>query len=147
MSDQSGNPPEQPTGGPWPPAYPPGYGTGAPAYGQPPGPGPAPGYGPPGQPSPYGYGYGPGPSDLDSRATTAMILGILGLVLCPFTAPFAWSMGKKVLDEARRRGQPEPGPAKAGLILGILGSVIALLFVVWFAIVLVTMVSSVSRAL
>lgn len=118
----------------------PGYGQG---YGQAPG---QPGYGQTyGQPSygqqpPYGPmgGYAaPGymaPMPKHSGATTALVLGIVGLVVCQLASPFAWWFGKKTMNEIEAAGGQLGGygEAKAGWILGIIGSVIiaiALLFV------------------
>src|SRR5690242_6230983 len=75
-------PPQAP---PPPPQY------GQPPYGQPP-------YGQPGYPPPGPYGYAPPPTA--QNATTALILGILGLVLCyAFTAIPAMIIGKKAMRE------------------------------------------------
>ena len=113
MSDQTGNPPEEPQGGAWPPAAPP--------YAAPQGT-------PPGQYGvPYGYG-APAPSD--SRDTTILVLGILGLIFCQLLAPVAWYMGKQRINEVRAAGHPEPGTLKAGYICGIIGSIALLLGIV-----------------
>jgi hypothetical protein len=61
-----------------------------------------------------------------SQATTILILGILGIVLCAPCAPFAWVMGNKELN-AINSGMRDPanaGTAKAGKILGIIGTVL-----------------------
>ena len=60
-----------------------------------------------------------------SQATTALVLGILGLVVCGVLAPFAWSIGNKELMaiDAGRRDPANRGSANAGKILGIIGSV------------------------
>ena len=64
-----------------------------------------------------------------SRSITAMVLGILGIALCPLIAPFAWYLGHVELDDistfrAPREGQ---GFARAGQVLGIIGSLPLLL--------------------
>lgn len=84
----------------------------------------------PQQPPPYGqpayppppYGYAPD----HPKATTSLVLGILGLVVCGFIAPFAWRVGKRTLDEidgsqGRLGGR---GQAQAGYILGIIGTAV-----------------------
>ncbi len=61
-----------------------------------------------------------------SQATTALVLGILGLIVCGVLAPFAWSIGHKELlaiDEGRRPSENR-GTANAGRILGIIGTVL-----------------------
>ena len=95
---------------------------GQPAYGQP-------AYGQPayGQPA-YGQqpmGYAPD----HPRATTALVLGILGLVVCGLVAPFAWRIGKRTLDEIDgSHGQlGGRGTAQAGYVLGIIGTALLLL--------------------
>ena len=93
---------------------PPGYGPPPPGYGPPP-----PGYGPP----PPGYGYG---APDHPKATTSLVLGILGVVLCQVISPFAWVTGKRTLNEIdASQGQwGGRGQAQAGYILGIVGTVL-----------------------
>ncbi len=72
-----------------------------------------------------------------SRATTALILGILGLVCCQLCAPFAWYMGHAE-NKAIKAGlstNASQGFATAGLILGIIGTAMlafGLLWIVFF---------------
>lgn len=68
------------------------------------------------------------------QATTALVLGILGLALCALAAPFAWAIGKKAVDEIDRYPASYSGRsvANAGRILGIVGTVIMGLAVVIF---------------
>jgi hypothetical protein len=90
---------------------------------------------PPPQPGQYAYPVGP-PRPNSSNAVTALILGILGLVMCgPFTAIPALILGRKATREIdASQGQLEGrGMAQAGFILGIVGTavgVVALLIVV-----------------
>ncbi|HET6626974.1 MAG TPA: hypothetical protein VFG63_11355 [Nocardioidaceae bacterium] len=109
-------------------------------YGQPPGAyGQAPyGQAPSGQ-TPYGQGgYAPqAPMQYapdHPKATTVLVLGILGLVVCGVIAPFAWSMGKKTLDEidASQGTLGGRGAANAGYILGIVGTILLGLAVLMF---------------
>jgi hypothetical protein len=99
---------------------------GQPPYGQPP-------YGqPPYGQAPMGY-----PPD-HPRATTVLVLGILGLVVCGIIAPFAWVMGRSTLAEidSSRGALGGRGAANAGYILGIVGTVLlglAALMVILFA--------------
>lgn len=63
------------------------------------------------------------------RATTVLVLGILGIVFCQICAPIAWVMGKNDL-ESMRNGQMDPegeGMTKAGYICGIVGSILLIL--------------------
>ncbi|MGH3425594.1 MAG: hypothetical protein ACRDO8_12725 [Nocardioidaceae bacterium] len=116
---------------------PPGYG---PPQGYPPPPGypPPQGYGPPpGYAPPYGYGYPPQPRH--SGAMTALVLGIVGLVVCQIASPFAWWYGKKTMDEI----QAQPGrysgysEAKAGWICGIIGTALLALAVLLLVVLLI----------
>jgi len=79
--------------------------------------------------APYGY-----PPQDHPQATTVLVLGILGLVLCQFCAPFAWFIGKRVLTEIESSGGAIGGygSAKAGYICGIIGTVLLLLYVLFF---------------
>lgn len=68
-----------------------------------------------------------------SQATTTLVLGILGIVCCGVLAPIAWYLGKQELD-AIRRGELPPageGSAKAGMILGIIGTILLGLGILW----------------
>ncbi len=67
------------------------------------------------------------------QATTVLVLGILGLVLCQVLSPFAWSMGNKAQKEiqANPGAYSGDGEVNAGRILGIIGTAllgIAVLF-------------------
>jgi hypothetical protein len=112
--------PQQPPYGQVPPAAPyqqPGYSQpGYPQQGYPQQPGyPQPGYGQPMYYTPPNHG----------SATTALILGILGLVLCPLVLSIpAWVIGRKAMREIdASQGQlGGRGNAKAGFVLGIIGT-------------------------
>lgn len=60
-----------------------------------------------------------------SQATTILVLGILGLVVCQVLGPFAWVMGNNELAaiDAGRRPPENRGTANAGRILGIISTV------------------------
>lgn len=90
-------------------------------------------YSGPGQPAyppnpyaaqPFG-GFGFAPPD-HPQSTTILILGIVGIVVCQVTAPFAWVMGKRALEEIDHSGGQIGGRSQvqAGYVLGIVGSVI-----------------------
>lgn len=61
-----------------------------------------------------------------SQATTVLVLGILGIVICGILAPFAWVMGNRELEaiDSGRRPPDNRGTANAGRILGIIGTVL-----------------------
>jgi len=130
--------PQQPQQPPQPPQNPagqqPGYGEQSQQQGSPYGEGSTPPpYGqqpyPPGQYAPqYGQqpGYQPAYAADHPKATTALILGILGIVVCGFVAPFAWRIGKRTVDEidASQGRLGGRGSAQAGYILGLIGTVL-----------------------
>ncbi len=151
-------PPAQPGYGQAPPGQSP-YGQapygqapyGQSPYGQAPS-GPAP-YGAPGAggPPPTGPGYPPpGPfapaPPAHPQSTLAMVLGIVGLVggfiacgLGLVLSPFAWALGRNALRDIRAsQGRVGgEGPAKTGMITGIIGTVLlvlAVLAVIAFAV-------------
>ena len=66
-----------------------------------------------------------------SKATTVLVLGILGIVICSVLAPIAWYLGNEEVRaiDAGRRDPTNRGTANAGRILGIVGTVVALPFV------------------
>lgn len=72
-----------------------------------------------------------------SQATTILVLGILGLVLCQVLGPFAWVMGNNEIAaiDAGRRPPEQRSTANAGRILGIIGTVllgIGLVFLIFW---------------
>jgi uncharacterized membrane protein YjgN (DUF898 family) len=68
-----------------------------------------------------------------SRATTSLVLGIIGIVCCQICAPIAWYMGNKELMAIRAGQSPASGEgmAKAGKIIGIIGTILLILSLVW----------------
>lgn len=78
-----------------------------------------------------------------SQATTILVLGILGIVICGILAPFAWNMGSKELAaiDSGRRPPENRGTANAGRILGIIGTVLLGIAIVFLAFVVVGSVS------
>lgn len=81
-----------------------------------------------------------------SQATTVLVLGILGIVICGILAPFAWVMGNRELEaiDAGRRPPENRGTANAGRILGIIGSVLLGLAIIVGLLFLVGAIASVS---
>ncbi len=58
-----------------------------------------------------------------SSSTVALILGILGILCCPILAPIAWYLGSQA--------PPEDGTGKAAMILGIIGTILFVLTLLW----------------
>jgi hypothetical protein len=121
----------------------PGYGQpgyGQPPYAQPPYGQPTYGYPPPGGqsgppvPGPTGfppYSFTP-PRPDHPQSTLALILGIIGLVfgfMCGvgfLASPFAWALGRNAVKEiqASRGRMGGEGTARAGMITGIIGTIL-----------------------
>jgi len=68
-----------------------------------------------------------------SQATMALVLGIVGIVCCGLAAPVAWWMGQKELAAIDAGTNPESGRglATAGKILGIIGTILLVLGLIW----------------
>lgn len=81
-----------------------------------------------------------------SQATTVLVLGILGLVICQVLGPFAWVMGNRELEaiDAGRRAPENRGTANAGRILGIISTVLLGIGLIIGILVLVGAIFSVS---
>lgn len=98
----------------------------------------------PGYAGPAPYQYAPD----HPKATTSLVLGILGVVLCQVVAPFAWAMGKRTLDEIdASQGQVGGrGAAQAGYVLGIVGTVLLALGIIFgiLWIILIVVVGGIS---
>ena len=118
----------------------------------PPPPGQYPGQQPPPYPPPGQQGYPPpypsyqpgyqpyGPQQQDHpQATLSMILGIVGVVVCQLTAPFALVIGRRAMNEIDASGGTlgGRGMAQAGFILGIIGCVFLALFLLYIIFVVI----------
>lgn len=86
-------------------------------------------------PAPGGYPAQPGYAQPENEpnSVTALVLGILGIVVCGVVAPFAWNLGKKSLDNIRSNPgrYSGEGMAQAGYILGIIGTILLILAVIF----------------
>src|ERR1044072_4043952 len=121
----SGDNPEQPpiTPGGYPPPPPGGY---------PPAPPP-----PPGVPPQYGMS-APGPLPGSGKATTSLVTGIIGILCCGLLGLVVLVAGKQATAEAAAAGFPQPGNAKAGIILGWIGIAwMVLVAIVWIVVIAV----------
>ncbi|HEX3930053.1 MAG TPA: DUF4190 domain-containing protein [Nocardioides sp.] len=86
-----------------------------------------PGSGPPGFGQGYG-GYRPPPPN-HPQATTVLVLGVLGIVVCGLVGPFAWGIGNTVVREIDSSGGRWGGRTEAcvGRILGIVSTALLVL--------------------
>lgn len=108
---------------PEPPPYPSGDNQDQPPADQPGYPLPPPPQ--PGVPPPPGvpqYGMPvPAVAPGSSKATTSLVTGIIGILCCGLLGIVALITGKQATAEAAAAGYPQPGNAKAGIILGWIG--------------------------
>ncbi len=82
------------------------------------------------------HGYGAPPMQPQSwlpphRGGTILTLGILSLVVCQLCGPFAWAMGSKDL-KLINSGAMDPmgrGTTQAGMVCGIIGTCLMLVWV------------------
>lgn len=67
------------------------------------------------------------------NGTLILVLGILGIVCCNVLGPVAWVMGNNALTTLNQGGGDESqrGLVVAGRIMGIIGSVLLILSVLW----------------
>lgn len=101
-------------------------------------------YGAP-QPDPYGQPYPGQPyyrAPDHPQATTVLVLGVLGLVLCQLLSPVAWVMGSRVVREIDAGGGRVGGrgSANAGRICGMVGTIligVSLAFLLVFLVIAV----------
>lgn len=153
MSD----PTQQPPSDPYRPQEP--YQPQAPYQG-PGGPTPPPQQGPPQYgPGPYGAGpyqpYGRPPVPNHPQATTALVLGAVGLgsvvALCGlllFISPVAWVMGSKALKEIDSSNGTLGGRNEAlwGQITGIVGTVLLVLAIIAIVVIVILIVNNADSA-
>ncbi len=71
--------------------------------------------------------------EMKSRGTTILVLGIVGVVCCGLCAPIAWYLGSDELKRIAAGTAPASGEstAKVGKILGIIGTILLILSLVW----------------
>lgn len=77
-----------------------------------------------------------GPAGTDAGGTGVLVVAILGWVVCGILHPVAWAMGQSYERDCRARGVEPSGAGKAGRILGLVGTIIVgivLVFVVFAA--------------
>ena len=79
-----------------------------------------------------------------SNALLALILSIANFVVCPILAPIAWYIASKELQaiDAGRRDPSKRDQANAGRILGIIGTVLLALGVLFLFFVIVIAVAA-----
>ena len=91
---------------------------------------------PPPPPPPSDPSYGGGLAQPHPRGTLVLVLGILSLFVCGIVlGPIAAVMGKNALDEVDRNpsAYTNRGMLQAGMILGIVGFVLSILYIIFVA--------------
>jgi len=75
----------------------------------------------------------PAAASSSGRATTSLVLGIIGILCCGPCAPIAWYLGQQELAAIRAGTSSVAGQglASAGKILGIIGTVLFVLTLLW----------------
>lgn len=73
------------------------------------------------------------PQSASTQAIMSLVLGILSFVCCPILAPIAWFIGNQEVKAIREGRSPVAGEgiAKAGMIIGIVGTVWMVLVALW----------------
>jgi hypothetical protein len=113
---------------PFPPQYPP---TAMPPY-------PPPGYPPPGYPP--GYYYPPPPQPTNGNAIAALVLGIASIWMCVFgfiLGPLAIHFAGKAAREIGDANVGGKGLANAGRICGIIGTVLSVAIILFYAAIII----------
>jgi hypothetical protein len=77
------------------------------------------------RPQPGGQPYGAAGYGARRSAVAALVLGILGLAFCGLLAPVAWIYGSGAIED--NVGTSDEGMARAGQILGIIGTAVLVL--------------------
>jgi uncharacterized membrane protein YjgN (DUF898 family) len=78
----------------------------------------------------------------ESRGTTVLVLGILGLAVCQILGPIAWIMGNSLQRDALAGGYPMPGNARAGRILGMISTGLMALAIVFVVVIVIAAAAS-----
>ena len=75
-------------------------------------------------------------------ATTILVMGILGLLLCQIFAIVAWVKGNGYLAQCRAMGVEPEATAVWGRILGIVGTILMIIAIIGVVIAIVAAVMS-----
>ncbi len=69
----------------------------------------------------------------NSKATMAVVFGVLGIICCGLLAPVAWYLANGELEQinAGRIAESNRGMAQAAKILGIIGTILLVLGLLW----------------
>ncbi|MBN2190568.1 MAG: DUF4190 domain-containing protein [Candidatus Aureabacteria bacterium] len=90
----------------------------------------------------------PSADKASGKAITSLVLGILGLLCCGPLAIVAWILGAMELSDIKKglSSKAGEGMAKAGMIIGIIGTVLMVLgILVWIAIMAMGIMAGVAE--
>lgn len=73
------------------------------------------------------------------KATSVLILGILGIICCGFLSPAAWIMASSAYKGVNLGQYAESKSLKIGRILGVSGTVLFLVWIVTFGILVINL--------
>lgn len=78
-------------------------------------------------------------SQAPHRGVLILVLGILSIVICQLLGPVAWIMGKGDLQkiDAGQMDREGRGLTQAGMICGIVGTVLLILSLLWIVFVVI----------
>lgn len=89
--------------------------------------------------------WGPPAQAQHPRGTIVLVLGILSVTIMQLLGPVAWVMGHTTLREidASGRAYANRSSVQAGMILGIIGTAIGVLGLVWLVVMLMAVLASI----
>lgn len=75
----------------------------------------------------------PGVPEQSSKATMAVVFGVLGIICCGLLAPVAWYLATEEIKQinAGRISETNRGMAQVAKILGIIGTILLVLGLLW----------------
>ena len=82
------------------------------------------------------------------RGTPVLVLGILGIFICPICGIIAWVMGNKDL-KLMAAGQMDPegeGQTKAGKICGMIGTILWILGIIAYIVIIIVFVGAAANS-
>ena len=80
----------------------------------------------------------PGIQPEDGKATASLVIGIISLLICTCCLPAPVGIASIILSKMAMNAGNTSGKAKAGMILGIINVVIAVLFIIGWLLIFIT---------
>lgn len=79
------------------------------------------------------------------QGTVVLVLGILSVTVLQLLGPVAWILGHRALREINSSGQvyANRSTVQAGMVLGIIGTVMCVMVVVWFVGMIVAVITTI----